>query len=335
MKAKKPRIPQLRRHQTGNYFCRWGGHDYYFGKDEGEAEAQYLESLKRWREWKEDRQRYRLRPTARVPLVVDLVEQFTKAQGAENGYSAKRYYTYHLKTFATLYGQFPADIIGPRHLNAMKLDRLQNGYAPRTINHDMTAVRVMYNWASGLELVRPISLKGVKNLPLGPVQHRTYSQEHVWSAIIAAPEKVRPWLAINYLGLMRPSEVVRLVNGQGEWTHEGVFQLDRGKMDRKVTLKRHVILSPLAMAWLKCAEPHWSRLDSYGQFCRLHKVRMNPKQFQKAGSDHLVNFYDADPADVEMLLGHVPARMRVTYFQKRLPRLLETSSLLGLRSVYA
>ena len=59
----------------------------------------------------------------------------------------------------------------------------------------------------------------------------------------------------------RPSEVVRIVHGDGEWVQEGVFRLRVSKTDR-ARLPRHLIVSDLAAHWLGICRPHWSRLDS-------------------------------------------------------------------------
>lgn len=309
------RPPTLRIHKTGQYMVRYAGRDHYLGHDKRRADEQFLTHLDKWREWRESKAEARniRHQFKRVPGVVELINMFVDAKKTERGDACAAYYKKHLRYFNQIYGKQDIDVIGPRHLNAVKIELLRQGYAPKTINHDLTAIRVMLNWASALELGPNINLKGVKNLPLGPVEHVAVSVKEVRAAIRSAPPDVKEWMAINYLALLRPSEVVRVVHKQGEWIQKGVFRLDRGKMDERASIKRHCIFSAEALKWLKKCKPRWDLAESYSKLVRDHWAH-GPKVLQKSAAAHLVQSPGVEPADVELLLGHVTGRLPVTYY---------------------
>ena len=323
--------PKLRRHKGGQYFVRWGGRDRYLGREKRKAEAAYWESLAQWRQWREHRQTQRAAlsggPTLRVAA---LVKEFLRAKMLERGESCERDYRKYLRRFAHWHGDYFVDQIRPRHLNLFKLDLIKLRYAPRTINHDLTAVRVMYRWAAKIELAPPIDLGAAGNLPVGPANPRTVSHEEACAAIRDAHTRVRPWLALNYLGLLRPSEVGKVIRVEGEWSEHGVFILDRGKMDRVASMRRHCVLSDEALDWLRAARPHWRTHHSYTAFVRKSGCPIQPKVFQRSAAEALVRVHGCAPDDVELLLGHTVPRIRATYYRQAWPRLRGLAGLLRL-----
>ena len=98
---------------------------------------------------------------------------------------------------------------------------------------------------------------------------------HVIALVRAVEPDLEPWLSLQYLAALRPSEVPRLVLGQGDW-HEPelgrfVFKM-RGKTSARTRQARYIVLSPEAMAWLDRARaghsggpgPRWKSADGYG-----------------------------------------------------------------------
>lgn len=328
------RLPQLRKHTSGNYFVRWGGKDHYLGRDRREAQNQYTVQLDLWNQWQAQKADARAVSATRTRLTVgELVKQFVESKRHEAGIEASEYYAKHLKRLTHRFNKIDVDLIEPQHLNALKLAMIQTGeYKPRTINHDLTAIRVMLNWAAGLGLAPNRSYKGVKNLPTGPVEDKTISAQTVAKLIRKADERLRPWVALNYLAVCRPSEVRRLVRREGEFVMPGVFRLDRGKMDRRASIKRHVILSDVALAWLTFAESHYNHRDAYSAAVK-RQLGVGPKVIQKSAATHLVHDLGARPDDVELLLGHVRGRLAVTYYLPAFARLRETAALLGVQPV--
>lgn len=326
------RVPQLRKHSSGHYFVRWGGRDRYLGKVKKHAEKLYLDSLEHWRRWRVAKRVSQQEAAGRPRITVDaLAERFLDAKRLERGGDCEYRYRKHLARFRTMYGDFDADTIRPMHLQMIK-STLAGKLAPRTINHDITTTKVMFNWASGLDLVSPVSFVGVKLIPVGPVGDQALGPAEFVAAFRRAPDYLQPWLAVNYLGLLRPSETIRVILGQGEWHSgiPGIFILDRGKVDDRSSIRRHCILSDRALWWLRQAEQRYARLDSYSQAVR-DQCRIGPKVIQKTAAARLVLRHNVPPESVELLLGHIKSRLSVTYYLPHFKRLRQISGRLAIR----
>lgn len=323
-----PRVPSFRRHTLGNWMCFWGGKSHYFSQVESVARHQYADSLKDWAAWRESR------ATGATPArgisCEELVNQFLDEKERERGTAARSYYEKHLKRFLWAYADVRADLFRVKHLQGIKTDMLHKKFAAKTVNHDLVAIRGLFGWAQDLEIIPPIRLRGAKNLSLGPPPNKAIDFDVMRAFLAAAPNPVRPWLVINYLCLMRPSEVVRVVLGQGEWIEAGVFRLHRGKMDERTRLARHVIFSPLALKWLSYCEPAWSRLDSYSAAARRHVAPYGPGRLRHSAASHLIQA-GVDRASVTLLLGHAPARVSLIYAQVAWQPLRAISTRLTLR----
>lgn len=337
------RVPALHKHRNGQYFVKWAGRNRYLGKDKALAERLYLDQIAQWREWWENkadaREVRQSRQGSSVPISIeDLAERFLEAKRLEHGVDCEARYRKHLKRFreemesarkAERLRIWDADLVSARLLNDFKLELLQKyKLKPRTINHDLTTIRVMYNWSAAAGLLEPKALNVVKNLPVGPVDDGAVSTRDVRKGFAACPPLLQPWFAINYLALLRPSEVVRVAKAQGRWhaSLKGVFILDRGKVDIRVSIKRHVVFSPLAEKWVRYGwqtiqdernagrkDLKWNNLDAYSEAIRRH-FAPGPKILQKSAASHLAQQRGVAPADVELLLGHVKSRLSVTYY---------------------
>jgi integrase len=264
--------------------------------------------------------------------VVELTTMFLAAKELQGGMDLRRYYEKHLQRFSRAFGDIRADVIRAINLQSIKDDMIRAGYAEKTINHDVVAVKAMLNWAMGLEYIPAVHLKGVKTCPLGPPPDKSMPVKAVRKMVLGAPEPVRSWLAISYLCLMRPSEVVRCVQDEGEWVETGVFRLDRGKIDKKARLARHVVFSPEAMKWRRLCEPVWSRLDTYSAAVRRECGPGGPHALRHSAATHLAQL-GVDRADIDLLLGHAPPRVSLTYAPIMWQPLRRTAARITLRSV--
>ncbi len=306
------RAPKLRKHATGQYFVRWGGKDHYLGRDHSDAHEKYLDQLNQWSQWRSQRNARRLPPMQKAIYVAEIAKHFLRTKELEGGIDRRRYYDKHLSRFLRPFGDVRSELIRPVHIQHLKDELLNAGYAPKTINHDIGAVKSMLDWAAAMEYLQPVSFKAIKKLPLGPPPDKSLPFKTVKTMIKKAPNKVRPWLALNYLCLMRPSEVIRVVLKQGTWIEEGVYRI-KGKMDHRTTLPRHVCFSEEALGWLDKADPVWSRLDSYSQAVRK-SCPHGPGRLRHSAATHLTKLESPPPrADIDLLLGHVPPRVSVTY----------------------
>ncbi len=306
------RTPTFKMHPTGQWFCKWGGKFHYLGVDREAAHEKYLVSLIEWASWRSRRNKQRLPPMSTAPVVVDLIEQFL-AWKATDSQELRRYYAKHLNRFLRTFADIPADAIRVKHVTEMVQVMREAGYAPKTINHDIVAVKAVFAWGADQELIPPVVLRGCKTLPLGPPPAKAMSIEAVHKMMAKARDNnMRDWLAINYLCLMRPTEVIRVVHRQGDWVEDGVFRLDRGKIDKKARMARHVVFSDEALTRLDACRPVWSRLDSYSNAVRSSCGAGGPHPLRHSGATHLAQL-GVDRADIDLLLGHAPPRVSLTY----------------------
>jgi integrase len=314
--------PKFRKHARGLWFCHWAGKNHYFTRKRAESYKLFLKSIEDWTAWREAREAQRPRLSSTVDTMTDLAERFLEAKELERGDDMRRHYTKHLKRFLNAYGPQRVDVVRPIHIQAVKDEMLRGGYAPRTVNHDITAIKVLLNWGCGLEYIPPINLRGVKLLPLGPPPNKAIAVDRVRTMILHPPtadadtirrhKQLAPWLAINYLCLMRPSEVIKVVHKHGEWTEDGIFRLKNGKTDLTAKMARHVVFSDEALTWLDQCQPVWSRLDSYSPAFRRVFGSGGPHPLRHSAATHLGQL-GASRADIDLLLGHAPSRVSLTY----------------------
>ena len=306
------RTPSFQQHPTGQWFTKWGGKFHYFGQDREPAYEKYLANVVEWAEWRKARKTQRFLPPTKAFSVIKVIELFLNDHEVEGGIERRRYYEKHLARFSAAFGTVRVDVIRVTALHAIKRDMQVARYAAKTINHDLIAIKGMLNWAVDREMIPPVQLRGCKTLPLGPPEKRALPIARIFAMLCTSDTNMRSWLAINYLALMRPTEVIRVVHNEGDWTEPGVFRLDRGKIDTKARYARHVVFTPEALSWLSTCKPVWSRLDSYSQAVRKVCGHGGPHPLRHSGATHLARAGVAR-ADIDLLLGHMPARVSLTY----------------------
>ena len=280
------RTPKMRQHKTGVWFCHWGARDHYFTKNKSESQQRYLKSLKQWAEWRADRNTRRLPPITHARLLVDIAEEFLEAKALERGEGAREYYRKHIKRFLLAYGSIRSDLLKPQHLRGLKEDLFRKGYAAKTVNHDIGAVKTLLRWAINFLEIQAIPLDGITKVALDPPPDKTLSPETVRTMVKNAPDTMKPWLALNYLCLMWLSEVIRVAHKQGDWVEEGIYEIEN-KVGRRTGMRRRVVFSPAALVWFDEIVPRWSRLDSYSQAVRDFFGRGGPGRLRHSAASHL------------------------------------------------
>lgn len=326
-------VPAFRKHADGRYMTKWGSRNRYFGRDRDAALKRYAESIEEWRQWREGKRRAATVMPARRITVLQLAQQFVAAKSAEGGIDLERYYRKHLRRFLVHAARVPADDVRVGDLAALRNDMLKarrpdgTGYAPKTVNHDIIAVKAMFQWAMDQELIPPVNLRGCRTLRLPPPPEKGLSLPDVRRMILDARTGMKPWLATNYLTGMRPSEMVRVVNGHCQWVEPWLVRVP-SKNDRRTGEPRHVVFSDLARKWISRCVPIWSRLDSYSQAVREDCVH-GPGILRHSAQKHLLA-KGASQADTNLILGHLPGRVVRTYGRKPWQLLLPTASLLTL-----
>jgi integrase len=268
--------------------------------------------------------------------VLDLAEQFLEWKFNAGGPELRRYYQKHLRRFTKSWMTWRLETIRARHLHLLVMEMQKIGLAPKTVNHDIIAVKGMLRWAMDLEYMPVMTLEVVKTLPTGPPPDKSLAAARVRSIILDEldPKREQPWAAINYLCAMRPSEVVRVVQGDGRWLEPGAeagfFELDRGKMDFRTRQKRVILFSEEALEWLGVCRRIWSRLDSYSTVVRA-ACGVGPSRFRHSAAKHL-HWAGVPRGDVDLLLGHVLRGVTLTYTPIDHESLRAKISLLSLRS---
>jgi len=257
------RVPSLRTLADGRWFAKWSGKRRYFGRDESAARKAYARSLQAWAARQDGGDRARRDTPSRCGLVIDLANKFIHAEELERGRQLGDYYRKTLKRFLTHFGIVVADRITVRDVRAIKEEMLDQGYAPKTVNPDITAINVLFNWLGEHGLVPPVSFKGCKPIPLPPPPYQAMSVDEVHAFVHSVPSTIAAWLAVNYLALARPTEVIRFVCKEGDWVEPGIFRLARGKGDVVSKQPRRLVCSELCLKWYEKCKPVWSRLDSY------------------------------------------------------------------------
>jgi integrase len=351
--------PTLRQHKTGVWFVRWGGRDHYFSMDRADSERAFHDprgehpgAMVNWSAWRgavlESRQ---AAGRQRHLTMVEIAERWLEGYAAEGRLATARKFRGHLSRFLHVTGRLRADELSLRVLLAWRSDLLGlmqppprgRGLAPRTINHDIGAVKGMLKWAAENELAPPIALGALRKVPAPPPAFERLTREQVLGMVSKAEKADRDlacYVALTYLCVIRPSETVRLVLGQGHFdavtmpdgsVHpRGVFVLPEHKTARRVSFPRHVILSDEALVWLDSVRPRWSRLDSFSAACRATCGR-GPKLLQKAACWHL-QLAGVPEEDIDQVQGHAVPGVRRHYRRAELGRLRDAAGRLTLRS---
>lgn len=309
--------PKLSYHRsTGQYFVKWGGKNRYLGKDRAAAQEKYLtdpvDGLPAWTEWRADRNTKRLPPLKSMrKTVIDVAEEFVARKGLEGGPARQYGYRKHLNRFLWLYARVPIDEIQPRQLEILKTDMMMgklggHKFSPKTINHDLAAIKSLLIYAERMNYRPPFPTRAVQPLPTGEPPDVSYDPSEVGQMLMDAPAFLAPWLAVCYFCLCRPSEAVTLINKRGEWEEPGVFRCRGGKMSWKTARDRRIVVSDPARYWLDRAEPRYSRLDTFSEAVRtaFGKGR-GAKRLQKSAAKHL-HLAGVARADIDLLLGHMP-----------------------------
>lgn len=330
------RTPKLSKHARGVYFVKWGGRFHYFTKDYTESHRLYLEHLDQvWLPAQKTKAGSRSGPSRKIPSCVEVAEHYLSAVYTDRSKTLMSQYRSVLAHFLRRWGSMPVDKMHPVLLNDLKVDMKTAGYSPRSINHTLKAVRRMFKWAQDMSLGVPkdLSLEGVRLVPVPPPTPTAPPISAVAAMIRRAIEvdpKLGPWLALNYLGLMRPSEVVRLAHGQGQWLAPGIFEM-RSKTQGSTGDSRIVILSEEAMTdWVPKIQPQWKSWSSYSHALRDACGPGGPRALRRWAATHLRQKGVARE-DIGLLLGHKQTAAIQHYVGEDWTLLRSRASLLGLR----
>lgn len=340
------REPAIRQKNTGGYFVRWGGRDFYLSVDRAEAQRLFTAkdsshpgSFSAWRAWKAHRQLHSARARSaagRHLLLIDAERLMHRSYLDDGRADTARFWRSGLARFIKVHGEasmvdfsspdpvrgrYAAPIVA--FLNAYRTDMSRphkHRLANRTINHELGAVKRLFNWTAEQGLCPEVNWRGVKRLPASRGIPEVLSTERIGAMIAAAgavDPRLVPWLALGYLTVGRVSEIPRLVSRRGEFQPvldaRGRLVCDRGLFALSVhknswrgdsAFARHMLLTDEALEWLDLARPFWSGLDSFSATAIDAGFARGPHVLRDSAASHL-RLRGVPLADVDVLLGHV------------------------------
>jgi len=301
--------PKLSLHPRGVYFVKFKGKFTYFSKDKRKSEVDYLTWVQSvWLPAKNSK------PTGdKEYTVLDMVELYLSWVHQNRAKSLFMSYRSYLRPLVAMAPTLPLRQVDTQLCEALKQDMVAAGYKPATVNHTLKAIRRMVGWADQQGIV---NVRKPQTMPIATTrQRRSPSSEQTISILLVrADMQTRIWLSLNYLTCARPSEIVRLAHGDGEWLPCGRIFRTRSKVGGRTGYDRFLLFSEEALTWVPHLQPRWSTHDSYGKAVR--KLGMGgPRQLRSAGASHL-RAAGVSYKDIRVILGHTEAGAVVHYVEE-------------------
>lgn len=357
------RTPTLRLHHSGLWMAKWGGRTYYFGRERAAAERDFANprgahpgSMVRWMTW---RQRSALAGSGPRRRIAELARDFLGHYHADGRRDTERYYRLHLRRFLAVLGRLYADELDDGGLAAFRADLASLPLAPKTIAHDLRAIGTLLRWCHDHHHVGTLNLRLLRppRVPRSTPEPITVRQ--IRSAIArcqAAEPQLAPWLTLNYLCLLRPSEVVRIAHGQARLAPipaeagpprrraipDALLILDQQKTAASGA-PRLIPVSPEALVSLRSLAPlPLTRLRQRTMTPSIHYLANRyaaatraagepglPHKLRDSAATHLLHL-GVERGTVDLLLGHAPKGELSRYGQASLQLLHRSASRLTL-----
>lgn len=366
-------IPSLRRKANGTFFVRFAGRDHSLGSDEAVARARYAQKLAEHAAWRAGREAQSVaRSDPGQHLLVDVAQRMLDSYIAEGRPETAKWFAKHLARFLLVHGEarlLDLTVVEPaRHIYAPRITPLINAYVadlqsagvlePRTLRHDVTAIKRLFNFAADQGLCPAVNWRGLARLRVPRSQPEDIPPRAVAELIdkgAKSDPRLRPWLELNYYAMLRPSETVRLVcAAHADRRAAPVRDPDRPKgRRRRRDARRH-------RGWFAPLHHRGELLDGRGLFVlpdhktlddsgrprlvlltpqalsaldRAAPVWSTPSSYSQAcrlagipGAPHVLRdsaaswlrSLGAPRADVDTLLGHVPRAVSESYTREAL-----------------
>lgn len=230
--------PQLRQHSRGQWIAKWGGKTHYFGTDLADAERVFFDpqsehpgALCRWMAWRAARGESvaRRAPRARSLSVAELAERMFDAYVAEGRTETAKWFAKHLARWLNVHGDarvldltstdpsrgvFAPPVVPLVNAYLADLGQLDPPLSPRTLKHDVTSIKRLFNFGADQGLCPAVQWRGVRRVKVPRSAPEDLPPDGVRELIGKANKtdrRLEPWLLLNYYALLRPSEVVRVV----------------------------------------------------------------------------------------------------------------------------
>lgn len=318
---------------------------YYFHLSEEKSRRAFASpvsthpgSLRSWQHWLTSQPQA---PRGHNHTVADVVRRFIQKYLDEGRVETAAYYRKHLRRFAGVFGAFSVHDVDEEAVAAFGRDLGGLELGPKTISHDLKAVRTLWSWASSpysgrLAPPRNLDLVKIPRVPKGRPEPLTRDElKRAVRDVAAAHPSLAPWVRLQYLAALRPSEVVRLAYGQGRLAPatsslgkrpvpDGLIELAEHKMAEKVGHCRIIPLSAAALAQYRLLQP-LPRLrrssprtrtpeqglpirdlqNRYARLCREAGWPGLPHRLRDSAASHLLE-RRVPQGDVDLILGHGP-----------------------------
>lgn len=248
-------------------------------------------------------------------------ELFLGSVQVESGPTAHSNLARWLKPFDDEYGGRSIASIKPQDLILYRA-HLVKSYKPSTAAAYLSAAKRMIAWAAAMDMRPPFAAAAIKPPRQDPPKDKAWTPEQVTEHLDKTQrydQGIYLWNAIQYLCCLRPSEVLRLVRGEGRWTEDGVFVPDQSKTYRKNGVPRHLVICPTAMEYLTLAKPRWTSIQTYWD-ATYTASGVGPHRYRHSAASHLTRA-GASYDDVRLMLGHYDHRNTMIYSRPNWQRL--------------
>jgi site-specific recombinase XerD len=301
--------PKLSLHPRGVYFVKFKGKFTYFSKDKRQSEVDYLAWVQSvWLPAQNSK------PTRdKEYTVLDMVELYLSWVHQNRAKSLFMSYRSYLRPLVAMAPTLPLRQVDTQLCEALKQDMVAAGYKPATVSHTLKAIRRMVRWGNTQGLVQTLPPQA-EALAIPKKMSLSLSIGAVTSLLRSGDTEIQTWLVLSYLTCARPSEIVRLAHGDGEWLPCGRIFRTRSKVGGRTGYDRFLLFSEEALTWVPHLQPRWSTHDSYGKAVR--KLGMGgPRQLRSAGASHL-RAAGVSYKDIRVILGHTEAGAVVHYVEE-------------------
>lgn len=197
--AKQSKFP-LTKHPNGQYCKKIRRKLYYFGTDKDEALRSYYQQASSLHAGQGPVAMPRQTLTLQDLCNLFLANQNSRLQTGEIKDVTYEDQKTRLRIFADTIGrQRLVQDLKAFDLLAYRATRIRAGKGPVTINNEIAAVKAMFHWALGAEIIEHgPNLDAVKKLPSKRVERRTFTADEINRLLAVAPV---PWKAMILLAM--------------------------------------------------------------------------------------------------------------------------------------
>lgn len=305
----KTKVPTIRVHKaSGQFVSDLNCKTHYFGKDEEAAWSAFLPVLAKWRKQNNRHD---------CVTVREAVRHLTEMIAADCGHpdTKKTYAPY--RYFVEQHGGRDLADLSVQDVESFKTHILAKKLAPKTVNHWMGALKRLIRYGHARGWRGPMETSFIRMVPLEapPPKHLSITEVSEWFRLADEyNQNLGLWLRVMLATGARPSEVVRLVGGEGKWIEPGVFCFTRAKTNKVVRQPRCLVVTEPTLAILKQTRPHWSWQCTLAQTCH-RAFGSGPHRLRHTAAFliHRLPGERVSREDTDIWLGHYPAYVSMVY----------------------